>query len=330
MTHEGGSSELAEVVGLIPAAGQAKRLQPLAVSKELLPIGSRYDTGTGQQAPKAVSEYLLDKFRAAGIRKTFLVIRNGKWDIPAHFLDGERVDMSLSYVVISGSSGPPETIDRAYPFVARNRVAFGFPDILFGPPDAFAQLIRKQEETGADVVLGLHRIAETHTWDMVQTEANGVVRRIDMKPAATELTFGWHFAVWTPVFTEFLHRFVHAALTERRLEQIRSAGKDAGGDLAVGTVLQAALTEGLKVQSVKFSEGAPLDIGSPENLRKGAAWDEQRHEPSSPPCLMHEFAEDLLPRPTATDGTSRRAPTDPSTSAAPAAASRDAARTREE
>ncbi len=272
MKGDHSSTERADVVGLIPAAGLGKRLQPLPCSKELVPIGPADNAGAGGPAPKAVSQYLLEKYRAAGIRKTFVVIRDGKWDIPGHFLDGAVLDMSLAYVVISGSSGPPDTIDRAYPFVAGSRVAFGFPDILFGPRDAYAQLIGKQEATGGDVVLGLHRIAEPHTWDMVAADDDGRVRRIDMKVKTTPLTFGWHFAVWTPVFTEFLHRFLHSEQTKRDLAKMRVAGNDPGGDLAVGTVLQAALADGLTVQSVGFTEGAPLDIGSPENLRKGAAW----------------------------------------------------------
>ena len=62
-------SELAEVIGLIPAAGQSRRLQPLPCSKEVLPIGFHVDARTGQLAPKVVGHYLLEKFRAAGIRR---------------------------------------------------------------------------------------------------------------------------------------------------------------------------------------------------------------------------------------------------------------------
>lgn len=277
-------SELGEVIGLIPAAGQSRRLQPLPCSKEVLPIGFHVDARTGQLAPKVVGHYLLEKFRAAGIRKTYIVIRDGKWDIPGYFRDGDLVDMCLAYVVISGSRGPLDTIDRAYPFVARHRIAFGFPDILFDPPDAYARLISRQEETAADVVLGLHRIAEPRSWDMVETGDDGRVRRIEMKPAATELTFGWHFAVWTPAFTEFLHRFVSSEQTNRDMARIRAAGNDSGGDLAAGIVLQAALAEGMVVHSVSFPDGPPHDIGSPANLRSAPAWSDGRKQSRAIPA----------------------------------------------
>ncbi len=45
-----------EIIGLIPAAGQATRLAPLPCSKELYPIGLE----RGGARPKVVCEYLLD------------------------------------------------------------------------------------------------------------------------------------------------------------------------------------------------------------------------------------------------------------------------------
>lgn len=257
-----------EVVGLIPAAGQAKRLQPLPCSKELLPIGFHKDRRTGALKPKVAAEHLLEKFQLAGIIKAILIIREGKWDIPDYFREGEGVGMSLAYVVIPRSLGPPDTIDRAYPFVEKYRIAFGFPDILFNPMDAFAQLIQKQEETGADIVLGLHRIEDPRIWDMVETEEDGRIRNIVMKPASTTLTFGWDIAVWTPIFSEFLHRFLRSDDTNRNLSRLASTANDPGGDLAVGVVLQAALKAGLSMQSVKFLGSGCLDIGTPDNLAK--------------------------------------------------------------
>ena len=44
--------------GIVPAAGQGTRIQPLAFSKELLPVGSRVD-GNGVERPRAVSEHLV-------------------------------------------------------------------------------------------------------------------------------------------------------------------------------------------------------------------------------------------------------------------------------
>ena len=257
-----------DVVGLVPAAGQARRLQPLPCSKELLPVGYARDERTGMLKPKVATQYLLEKFRAAGIKQAYLVIRDGKWDIPNFFRDGEGFGMHFAYVVISGSLGPPDTLDRAYPFVAKNRIAFGFPDIIFGPDDVYRRLIRRQEETGAAVVLGLYRIEDPHVWDMVETDGDGTIRSIVMKPQRTTLTFGWHCAVWTPAFSEFLHRFLRSENTKSDLVKLTDKANDPSGDLAVGIVLQAALRAGLSMQSVAFPDDACLDIGTPDNLIK--------------------------------------------------------------
>ena len=257
-----------EVIGLIPAAGQAKRLQPFPCSKELFPIGFTNDPKTGIPRPKVAVQYLLEKFKTAGVAKTFIVIREGKWDIPNYFQEGVGVGMSLAYLVIPGSLGPPDTLDRAYSFIAQYRIAFGFPDILFGPPDAYRPLINQQERTGADVVLGLHRIEDPRIWDMVDSDDGGWVRAIVMKPASTTLTLGWCFAVWTPVFSEFLHQFLRADETKRNMGQLAHAANDPGGDLAVGVVFQEALKAGVRIQSVKFPHDEYLDIGTPDNLAK--------------------------------------------------------------
>lgn len=267
-THTSPPRPALEVVGLIPAAGQAKRLQPFPCSKEVYPVGFALDEKTGLPRPKVAAHYLLEKFRVAGITKAFFVIKDGKWDIPNYFREGNLVGLSLAYLVIGGSLGPPDTIDRAYPFIEQQRVAFGFPDILFGPDDAYRQLIAAQERTGADVVLGLHRVYDHRVWDMVECEADGLVRNIVMKPAATTLTYGWCCAVWTPTFSQFLHHFLRAEETHRNLAQLANPAHDLGGDLAVGVVLQAALKAGLVLQSVIFPHDTYIDIGTPGDLAK--------------------------------------------------------------
>jgi hypothetical protein len=42
-----------KIWGLVPAAGLGSRIQPLAFSKELLPVGSRFDGGT-ERPPEIV------------------------------------------------------------------------------------------------------------------------------------------------------------------------------------------------------------------------------------------------------------------------------------
>src|SRR4051812_49599300 len=102
-------------IGLIPAAGRAERLGPLPCSKELLPIGFR-ETPRGP-APKVAGHYLLERFRAAGVRRVFMVLHEAKQDVPPHFGTGENPGGGPPHLSIPGSRRGPETPHPAVPFV---------------------------------------------------------------------------------------------------------------------------------------------------------------------------------------------------------------------
>src|SRR5437660_1641198 len=106
--------------GIIPAAGIGSRIQPLAFSKELLPVGSRLDGGT--ERPRAVSEYLIERMIAGGATKLCFVISPGKSDILEYY--GARVPgpagcgpADLCYVVQSQPAGLCDAIFRALPLI---------------------------------------------------------------------------------------------------------------------------------------------------------------------------------------------------------------------
>jgi dTDP-glucose pyrophosphorylase len=265
----GGTNRRKEVVAVLPAAGRSLRLAPLPCSKELLPIGLKAMAGLRGPRFRVVSHYLLECLRKADIRKCYIVIRQGKWDIPAYWEGGEMLGMNLAYVVIGGSSGPPDTIDRAYPFVKDKIIAFGFPDIILHPNDVFVKLLNRLDRSGGDVVLALFPAHDAKAMDMIDIDAARRVRAIHLKPKATRLRYAWLCAVWTPVFTQFLHQFL------RRVKQGGQGGKvgvvgdrriDAQGDIPVGAVLNEAVKAKLKVEGVTFPTGRYIDIGTPQAL----------------------------------------------------------------
>lgn len=250
-----------EIVGLVPAGGHATRLSPLPCSKELLPLGWREDD-SGKICPKVVSHFLLDKYRIAGIRKTYFILRKGKWDIPQYYGDGAMVDMDLAYLMMNLSHGHPFTLDQAYPFIKHNRVAFGYPDILFEPEDAFSQLIRKQAETKASVVLGIFPIRADQRWgDILAFGENGQIQTISLSdPAMAVQRLGWSIALWTPEFSLFMHEFLLETIKQNKF-----TAPD-GKEYTMNHVFQAALDTGLSMESVVFNGGAVLDVGTPKDL----------------------------------------------------------------
>jgi NDP-sugar pyrophosphorylase family protein len=266
------TTDLVEVVGLVPVAGRANRLSPLPCSKEIYPVGFTRQAN-GEPRPRVASHHLFQKFGRAGASRAYVILRNGKWDIPAYFGDGGIVGMAVAYVVIDGSLGPPDTLDRAYPFVANNSVAFGFPDILFGPDDVFEQLLRKLREERADVVLGLYVAHDTTQMDMIGIDADGRVQMFVLKPRRTELRYTWVCAVWTPAFTRFMHAFLdterhkqHENLGTGAVTTTAYAHIDAQGDLPLGAVMKAAVDEGLPVYGRLFPHETYIDIGTPNQL----------------------------------------------------------------
>ncbi len=105
--------------GIMPAAGRGSRIQPLAFSKELLPVGSRLDGGI--ERPCAVSEYLVERMIRGGADKICFVISPGKSDIMEYY-GGELRRRRPSPMWCSRSaSGLCDAIFRAAPLIAAGR-----------------------------------------------------------------------------------------------------------------------------------------------------------------------------------------------------------------
>lgn len=254
-----------QLVGLIPAAGMAKRLGPIPCSKEIFPV----DTGTLINRPhrqlKGCCLNLLESMQTAGVEKAYVVIRKGKWDIPAYLGDGSHIGVSLAYLIMNAPFGVPFSLDQAYLFTRDAMVLFGFPDILFWPEDAYPSLLQRQQETRADIVLGLFEAGEPGKVDTVRLNTDGSIAGIEVKNAASEARYCWIIAVWAPTFTEYLHHFVTDFL---HVKQQLEPPNDPGGESHIGSVIADALQDGLRVAPYIFKNGRFLDIGTFENLMK--------------------------------------------------------------
>ena len=259
-----------EIVGLIPAGGQAKRIAPLPCSKELYPVGfhnAKEDLGL---RPKVISHYLLEKMRLAGITKAYIILRKGKWDIPGYFGDGKILGMHLAYLMMDLPFGVPYTLDQAFPFVQDKMIALGFPDVLLQPQNSFMQLLNKQAEIDSDVILGLYPTDYPHKMDMVELKKDGRITSISVKPSKsskTKLRYTWQTAVWKPVFTEYLHVFI-ARHSKRVSANSAIKVTEDEQELFLGDIFQAAIKDEFNINSVVFSKGNCLDIGTPEDLTR--------------------------------------------------------------
>lgn len=249
-----------EKIGLIPAAGIAKRLGSLAFSKELLPIS--FHAGKKGPGLKVVSTYLLEKFHRAGVKKVYTVIRKGKWDILNYYGDGKEIGIQLAYLIMAHPFGVPYTLDQAYSFVKTSKVFLGFPDVLFEPENAFIVANATLRQKNADIMLGLYPVKDKrqmHKTDMVHFETHGRITKIVVKPEKTDLKFCWVFAIWKPDFTLFMHDYLKHDLAKRQKNPIQA-------EIHLGHVIQAAIESGFSVFGHRFTDFHYIDVGNPDNL----------------------------------------------------------------
>ena len=224
-------------------------------SKELYPLGFK-----AVGSAKVVSEYLLELMQEAGAEQVYFILRKGKWDILGYFGDGSNYSIDFAYLLMNRPYGTPFSVDQAYGFVKDKTIVFGLPDILFEPANVFSHLLENKRETDASIVLGSFEVEHPQKWDMIETDEMGNVKTILPKPEKSDLTMAWCVAVWSPAFTEFMHQYL------QQVEDQFIAGERK--ESSMGAVIKAAIDNGMIVQSVCFSGGSCLDIGTPEDLKE--------------------------------------------------------------
>src|SRR3954467_9277777 len=159
--------------GIVPAAGRGSRIQPLAFSKELLPVGSRVDNGADR--PCAVAEYLVERLILGGADRICFVIAPGKSDILEYF--GDRYGSAqLAYVVQPEASGLCDAVFRAGTVLGeRESMLVGLPDTIWFPKDALKTL--------PDVALSflLFPVERPEFFDAVVLDGESQVKEIQVK-----------------------------------------------------------------------------------------------------------------------------------------------------
>lgn len=169
--------------GIVPAAGRGSRIQPLAFSKELLPVGSRLDAGV--ERPCAVSEYLVERMLDGGAEKICFVISPGKSDIMEYY-GGSFGAAAIAYVVQPEPTGLCDAIFRAAPLIGvDDHVVVGLPDTIWFPQSGLADL--------PDGVLAflLFPVEHPEFFDAVVLDADDEVVEIQVKSPHAASNWIW-------------------------------------------------------------------------------------------------------------------------------------------
>ncbi len=224
--------------GIVPAAGNGTRIQPLAFSKELLPVGSRFDGDT--ERPRAVSEYLLERMLRAGADRICFVISPWKSDILQYYGAGIE-GAAIAYVVQPEALGLCDAIFRALPLIRpEESVLVGLPDTIWLPEDGFAALPDDR------LAFLTFPVARPEFFDAVMADRDGRVREIQVKTPGAATRWVWG-AFRLP--GSVLHALHH--LWERRERR----------DEYIGTLVNAYLAEGGEAVAVAAGT-AYVDVGT--------------------------------------------------------------------
>jgi dTDP-glucose pyrophosphorylase len=233
--------------GIIPAAGLGSRIQPIACSKELLPLGSRWD---GQiERPRAVSEYVIDRMVSAGVSQVCIVISPDKSDIVQYYGAGAGAP-HFAYVVQPSPLGLCDAIFRALPLIPPDEhVLVGLPDTLWFPEHGLRCL------DDSDLSFLLFRVAHPELFDAVITDEQGRVVEIQVKRQAPGSSWIWGaFKVKGSVLR---------ALFDLWCERDRI-------DPLLGTLVNAYLARGGVALAVRAGE-AYVDVGTLSGYREAIA-----------------------------------------------------------
>jgi dTDP-glucose pyrophosphorylase len=219
-------------------------MQPLAFSKELLPVGSR--TEGDRERPRAVSEYLVERLVRGGATKLCFVISPGKSDILEYY-GGSVFSADVFYAVQPRPAGLCDAVFRAVPLVTPEEfVLVGLPDTIWYPEDALTQL-------GDDPISFLCFPVETpQFFDAVVSDEGGRVEEIQVKQAGARSNWIWGAF----------------KLTGRAFHELHDLWREPGrGDEYLGTLVNAYLARGGRATAVRAGT-AYVDVGTVRGYRE--------------------------------------------------------------
>ena len=244
--------------GIIPAAGVGSRIQPLAFSKELLPVGSRLEGGI--ERPRAVSEYLVERMLRGGVDKICFVISPTKSDIIEYFgggLDGAR----FAYVVQPEPGGLCDAIFQALPLVEDDEpVIVGLPDTIWFPEDGLADLPDDR------LSFLCFPVDEPQHFDAVVADREGRVEEIQVKRPDARSSWIWGAF----------------KMPGRVLHELAALWREPGRrDPYIGTLVNAWLARGGEALAIRAGTGY-VDVGTLHGWRDAVHLLEHRASASAP------------------------------------------------
>jgi glucose-1-phosphate thymidylyltransferase len=219
-------------------------MQPLAFSKELLPVGSRAEGD--RERPRAVSEYLVERLVLGGATKLCVVISPGKSDILEYY-GGSVFSADVFYAVQPRPAGLCDAVFRAAPLVTPDEfVLVGLPDTIWYPEDALAHL------SDDPVSFLCFPVEQPQFFDAVVADDSGRVEEIQVKQPNARSNWIWGAF----------------KLAGRAFHELHDLWLEPGrGDEYIGTLVNAYLARGGRATAVRAGT-AYVDVGTVRGYRE--------------------------------------------------------------
>jgi glucose-1-phosphate thymidylyltransferase len=251
-----GSIAMEPAVGIIPAAGNGRRLLPLRTIKELLAVG--YDKAPEHEGgirPRLVIQYALDALKAADVSEAYVIVGDNKLEIARVLSDGSEFGLALAYLHQREALGLPAALDVAFPWLHGRMTVMALPDTITYPLTSLRDILQElRSNRTADVVLGVFPTDNPEELCPVVVDDQCRLIQLFDKTKNINIRNTWGIAAWTSRFSEFMHTF----LAKRPLTN--------GPEITLAEVFSAALGSGIEIRCRMFDEGLFFDIGKNKSL----------------------------------------------------------------
>lgn len=267
-TSISGRSPRERWIGIVPAAGEGRRLALGGYPKELMPILFRRD-GQGRVVPELAIEHCLRALAAAGIDLIVVVVNDRKLEILRQLGDGAAYGCPIVYVQQPQPLGLANAVVRSLAPFPDCHALLALPDTIFVPSDVPQRLRECVTGAGADLALA---VFPTRTPDLLApvVHHNGRVQAVLEKPAEAPAANTWGLAAWSPRFSAALPELITEARADRP---------------SISLAFARAVYRGFAVSAADFPEGSYFDLGTPGGLAEAF-----RSSGGSPPWVDEKIA----------------------------------------
>jgi glucose-1-phosphate thymidylyltransferase len=246
-----------KIIGIIPAAGAATRLQPYFGAKEALPIGSQLINihGKMEERPKIISQYAIEAMIDAGAQKILMIINQNKIDLMKYYGNGSRYGIDICYIFQEKPMGMAHALYLTHKWLDNATVLMGMPDTVILPGTCFKQLLQSHHKSKAIFTLGLFETDKPYKFGMIKTDGKGNITYHKDKPKDTDATQMWGIVCWSPEFTKYLSDYM-------------DSNKNSEKEIVLGDIFDAIRNSRKPCKAFPIEAGKYYDIGTYDDLKR--------------------------------------------------------------